>query len=166
MASGNAFARELEKRNSGARTTEPEETVQGNAFARELQGRGLTTQRGTTAQTMHEAEVQRRMLENNLARTYSDKEYATQKQEQALRETDVEDLDQRIGELERYIEQTKIDISLPWEKQQKELDELKRQRELARSAQYDAAGTKALADLDAGYLETLDKLLALKLCTS
>lgn len=77
-----------------------------------------------------------------------------------LENTNTATLDRRIEELERYLKQTEIDLSLPWEKQQKELDELKRQREMARSAQYDAAGAKALADLDAGYLETLDKLLA------
>lgn len=159
----NAFYKALQALDSGQRSTKENGAQNGNAFTRALNRLdGVMPQKNSTAYrpaNMQEEEKRNRMLNNNLARTYSDKEYATQKQEQALLETDVEDLDRRIEELERYIEQTKIDLSLPWEKQQKELDELKRQREMARSAQYDAAGAKALADLDAGYLETLDKLL-------
>ena len=79
--------------------------------------------------------------------------------EQFLLDFDYTSLDKRIKELEDYLRQTKIDLSLPWEKEQEELDTLKRQREMARSAQYQKAGDEALSKVDAVDIELLDKIL-------
>lgn len=77
----------------------------------------------------------------------------------AYERMDISALDREIEALEKELKKTELYTDMPWKSTADRLTELKGLREQARSAQYDAAGAKALADLDAGYLETLDKLL-------